>query len=410
VGTGTEIDYGLPANDGERDALGDLLAHAFGFPVADAGGWFERAKHENIRVVRHGGAVAAGLLEVPMGQFFGGRSVPTMGVAGVGVAPDHRGQGLGAAMMVAMLREAKTRGFALSTLYPASVTLYRRAGYERAGARFEVKLDPTTCTIDRASGVVISEIQGIPDEVVALYGAFARHRPGFLDRGPYLWSRVDRPRNMSPKIFAVRANAKEANATGVLEGYVAIAHTASSGTRPTTVTVTDLAATTARAAQAILRLLVEYRSLAGTVSWGGPPSDPFMNLLPERHFKVELDGYFMVRIVDVARALSERGFPASARGAVVFELADASMPESSGRYDVVVEGGRAKVGEPAHGASARAGVPVAALSERALAALYTGHVSPRDLQALGWLDAGEEALDRLATWFAGPLPSMRDHF
>ena len=392
------IDYGPPANDGERSALGGLLAHAFGFPVADAVGWFERAKHENVRVVRRAGQVGAGLLEVPMGQFFGGRSVPTMGVAGVGVAPDQRGQGVGTRMMVAMLREAKARGFALSTLYPATITLYRRAGYERAGARFEVKLDPATCTIDRVSGVAISELHGLPDEVAALYTAFARHRPGFLDRGPYLWSRVDRPRNLTPKVFAVRAEI-----TGALEGYVALAH-AGPGPHSTVVTVTDLAATTARAAQAILRLLVEYRSLARTVTWGGPASDPFMNLLPERHFTVELDSYWMVRVVDVGRALVERGFPTCARGAVVLDLTDASMPECSGRYGVAVERGRANVGDPA------AGAPVVSLTERALAALYTGHVSPRDLAALGWLDAGEEALDLLATWFAGPLPSMRDHF
>src|SRR5262249_4349807 len=163
----------------------------------------------------------------------------------------------------------------------------------------------------------------------------------------------------------------------------ALAH-AAWGPGPTLVTVTDLAATTARAAQAILRLLVEYRSLARGVRWGGPPSDPFMNLLPERYLTVEVDAYFLCRVVDVGRALAERGFPASARGALVLDLTDASMPESSGRYGVTVEGGRAKVG-PAGGAGAPGRGPVAALSERALAALYTGHVSPRDLQALGWL-------------------------
>ena len=75
--------------------LGALLAHAFGFPPEDAAAWFERAGSENVLAYREEAGVAGGLLLVPMGQFFGGRSVPMMGVAGVGIAPERRGSGAG---------------------------------------------------------------------------------------------------------------------------------------------------------------------------------------------------------------------------------------------------------------------------------------------------------------------------
>jgi predicted acetyltransferase len=396
------IDFGPAATQPELDALGDHLSHAFGFPPKDYVAWFERAKPENVRVVRHGARVVAGLLEIPMGQFFGGRSVSTMGVAGVGVAPAERGRNIAARMMIAMLREAKARGFALSTLYPASLTLYRRAGYERAGARFVVTLDPRSVELPRVPAVTIAEVEPPPflppDEIVALYTKLARRSHGFLDRGPYVWSRVTTPRGLSPKLFTVSHD-------GVLEGYLAVAHVGGS-MDPSKVTVTDLAATTPRAANAILRMLVEYRSLAGSVQWGGGPSDLFMSLLPERHGSVELESSWMIRVLDVARAMEARGWPAEGRGTILFELTDASMPENSGRYAVTLAGGRARVAvDGSAGQDARV-----TLTERGLAALYTGYVAPHVLAELGWLEADEEGIARLEAWFAGPLPTLRDHF
>jgi predicted acetyltransferase len=390
------LPFGPPTGEAEITALGELLSHAFGFPPGDYKAWFERAKIDNLRVVKRGGRVCAGLLEIPMGQYFGGRPVSTMGVAGVGVVPEERGRGVAAQMMVAMLREARARGFALSTLYPASVTLYRRAGYERAGARFTLSLDPRMCEIERVPEVTVTEVDGAPAELMALYSAWARRKHGYLDRGPYVWSRVTRPRNLAPKVFAVSHR-------GGLEGYVAAAHVATDPPKPTFLQVTDMAATTSRAARAILRLLVEYRSLCGSVRWGGGPSDLFANLLPERYVAMELESCWMVRVLDLARAFTMRGWPDGATGSLGFELTDASMPENSGHYTVSLDRGKAVV---TSGDAPRSVV----ISERGLAALYTGHVAPRVLADLGWLEADDEACDRLEAWFGGSMPMMCDHF
>jgi predicted acetyltransferase len=390
-----DLEFAAAVNDADITAFADLLSHGFGFPPADAKPWFERAGTENLRLLKRGAHVVGGLLEIPMGQYFGGRSVSTMGVAGVGIAPEERGRGVAAHLMLAMLREARARGFALSTLYPAAIALYRSVGYERAGARFSVTVDPNTCDIARVPEMKLAEVVGTPDDVVALYDAVARRCPGYLERGPYVWSRVSRPRGLLPKTFTVRHE-------GALEGYVALAHT-SAGSSPTTVSVTDLAATTARAARAILRLLVEYRSLVGQIVWHGGTSDIFTNLLPERHAEVKLVEYFMVRIVDVGRALTMRGWPPAASGSLTFVLSDTTMPENSGPHSVTLEDGRATLHAEPRGARVL-------ISERGLAALYTGQVQPHVLADLGWLESDESGRAQLEAWFSGPQPTMRDFF
>jgi predicted acetyltransferase len=386
----------VPALASDCESLAAILGHAFGFPVEEAKPWFERAGLANIRTLKRHGVLRGGLIEVPMGQWFGGRSVPTMGVAGVGIVPEERGRGVATVLMLSMLREARARGFALSTLYPASVTLYRRVGYERAGARFSISFDPRTCEVPRVPEMSLAEVTGTPDDLMALYTETARHCAGYLDRGPYVWSRVSKPRGLVTKTFTV-------SHAGSLEGYVVLAHTMAEAA--SSVVVTDLVATSARAARAILRMLVEYRSIADRVKWHGGPSDLFTNLLPERHVEVAVTDHFMVRVVDVERALSSRGWPRLASGSLIVEVDDRSMPENSGHYTVTVDGGSAKV---ARGEAP--GAPRAVISEHGLAALYTGHAQAHLLTTAGWLEAGDDAKEVLDAWFGGPYPTMRDFF
>src|SRR5262245_41049785 len=94
----------------------------------------------NVRAVRVEGRVVAGLGLIWMGQWFGGVSVPMVGVTAVGVAPEQRGRGVGIGMLEAMLSEVRAAGVPLSALYPATQTFYQRAGYERAGQRVTYEL------------------------------------------------------------------------------------------------------------------------------------------------------------------------------------------------------------------------------------------------------------------------------
>jgi predicted acetyltransferase len=386
----------VPARKKDLAPLGDVLAHSFGFPPGDETAWFERAGHENIRVLRRGERVVGGLLEIPMGQFFGGRSVRTLGVAGVGIAPDERGSGLAAQMMISMLREGRANGFPISTLYPASITLYRRAGYERAGAKLRIGFDPRMIVLPKVSGAKVNEVAGMPDELRAVYNEAARAQSGYLDRGPYVWARVVAPRGHVTKTFTV-------SFAGRVEGYVVISNKTEAGI-DTKVHVSDLAAKSPRAMRAVLRLLTEYRSLATDVSWTGGLDDPFVALLPERHHAIELSDFFMVRIADPAGALTARGYP-PIDATVLLELRDETMRENSGVYELVVTKGTAsvtktKTKKPAH----------ARLTEHALAALYTGHLCPSVLERIGMLRASAQAKAALTALFAGPSPSMRDHF
>lgn len=386
------------ATDGDRPLLAALLAHAFAFPVGDTDTWFARAGRDNVLAYRDGASLVGGLITIPMGQFFGGRSVPMTGLAGVGVAPEHRGGGTGAAMMTATLRLVRARGAALSALFPSTVPFYQSVGYERAGARFRAVVDARDLA-DAGRGAAAGDVVGPcpldPDEeLAALQRRLAAEHPGALDRGSYVWQRTVRPWRVEPVAFAVRR-------AGRLVGHAVVSHT-SSGPCDTDVQVFDASALDAAAGRALFKLLGGYRSLAGKVSLHLHVPGLLQALLPDRRAAVSVADFWMLRIVDVEQAFATRGYRRGVRAAVDLAIVDEILPECGGAFRLRVQDGSAAV--------TRGGSGAVRLGPRGLAALYAGFATARDLARQGLLEAKEEDLDALDGIFTGPMPTMTEMF
>lgn len=376
------------ATEDDRKALAPILGHCFGFPPEDVPEWFARAGHENVRAYGDVG----GLIVVPMGQYFGGRAVPMTGIAGVGIAPEARGSGVATRMMTDVVRELRASGCALSTLYPATVPLYRGVGYARAGARYEIEVAPAAAaTRDRALKIERIE-RGEEDlDVRAVYARFAARRPGFLERGPYVWSRIFRPRKGHPQGFKVMSDRG-------CEGYVVLAHKMGDG--ESEVNVADFVALSLPAASRLLDLLAGYGSIATTVRWHGAAPDLLTSVLPDRRHSVRLTDFWMLRICDVARALGSRGYAAD--GALDLDVRDDVVTENAGRYRLEVKDGRVSVDRGGQGALA--------IDVRGLAALYSGFHDARTLAELGELEAKDDALAVADRLFCARAPAMSDFF
>src|SRR5882672_1691904 len=97
-----------PADQRELDALMTILGEVFRATPEHLHRYVQNVGAENFRLLRAGKDLVGGLAMLPMGQFFGGTSVPMVGVALVGIAPHQRAGGAGTALMSAMLRELAT--------------------------------------------------------------------------------------------------------------------------------------------------------------------------------------------------------------------------------------------------------------------------------------------------------------
>jgi predicted acetyltransferase len=390
--------YGPVTDPADVHRLGAVLSDVFGFPAAEASGWFSNAGQQNLRIVREGGEIVGGLLLIPMAQFWGGRSVGLCGVAGVGTAPQARGKGSATRMMAACLRELRAQGHLLAALYPATQPLYRRVGFEQAGARVELKVAVRDLPSDERALCVtpFRPTDARLDDLQRLYGAQARTRDGWLDRGTYVWNRVQQPRGMLAQGYLV-------GPPDAPEGYVFFAKVRDGGPR-FDLHVTDLVYQSPRAARRILALLADHASLANEVTWFSSAQDPLLLLLAEQRARVRIENchYWMLRLLDVPAALQARGFPPGLSGRLELEVEDELLEANAGRWTLEVAAGRAQV-QPGGGGALRGHV-------RALAPLYSGHRSATELCGVGLLEGTPQALEAADALFAGRAPSMPDMF
>ena len=388
------IQYRAP-DGSETDQLRCVLAQSFSAPPDLWENWIRRIGNENLRVLVRGGRVIGGLGWYRMGQWFGGRCVPMAGIAGVGIAPEHRTRGIAARLMSEVLRELNTAGFPLSTLYASTQRLYRKVGYEQAGTRYRYRLPlqslgPAAAT--REFHRVDPPESGLFQKLAA---ARARVSNGNLERNQAIWERL----------LHVSGRAVHAYVIGPIEcpeGWLAYYQGTSDDSDRFDLFVRDMVVTTPEAAQSLWAFFRSHRSLAGHVHWFGPANDPLL-LGPDEFTPTISDPLrWMMRIVDVSRALEERGYPPGAEGRLVMQVNDDLIAANNRTITLEVAGGRGRV-EAGGSAELRADV-------RGLPPLFSGLFAPAQLQQAGWINGDDRALETAARLFASPEPWMPDMF
>jgi len=382
------------ANPEDLETLAPIVGWAFGGGTSRALDWLRSAGVAHVRVARVKGRMIGGLVEIPMGQWFGGQSVPMLGLAGVAIAPEARGKGLALGMVLETLRAARQQGVAISALYPSTFALYRKAGYELAGSycRFTLQLRQ----LPRVARPVAVEALGDQAQpaVESAYREVARQHNGYLDRGAYVWNRVRRPDMEHARSFGVLS------AEGVA-GYVFLKVTAPRRL-PLELNLSDFVVRTPQALASLLAFLSDHLTTVERATWTGGPSDARLLGVGERVIQSSVEDYWMLRLLDVRAALLARGYPALT-ASVELHVQDEFLPENTGRYLLALQGGAARV-------ETRGSAPVVRLSVGALAALYSGFATPWQLAVAGRLDADDAARAVLADIFAGPAPGLADFF
>jgi predicted acetyltransferase len=153
-----KLTIAAPADVDELKAFLPVHLRTYRRSLEDAEAWADALPIEHFRILRRGGRPIGGMNLIPMGQWFGGRAVGMTGIGSVGIEPAERASGAGTAFMTMALEELHAGGVPLSTLYPATQTVYRRAGYELAGHFIRYRLSTDHIDVrDRTLDVEFTE-------------------------------------------------------------------------------------------------------------------------------------------------------------------------------------------------------------------------------------------------------------
>jgi len=390
----TEIVYRRAEGDEDRAAFARLLDRSFALPAGFSNVAWARFGRD-VRFLSESGDALACLAWYAVGQFFGGRAVPCAGIAAVGVEPHRRGERLATRIVAESLRELARDGAPLAALYPSNLALYRGAGFEIAGGRYELRAACRALAREKIEERVVPLPAGVHDDRVrASYAAAARQRAGWLDRNEAIWDRVRDFRGQTREAFGVERD-------GQLAGYVFLARVRRRALGYELV-CGDLVASDASAGRALLGFLGSHGTIAMDLSVSLAPWDPLVALVSDMHAKHSLQHPWMLRVLDLRAALEARGFSPAVHGELHLDVEDELLPHHAGRAIVEVADGVARVRA---GGSGRVRVRA-----RGLGPWFSGHQSAEALAFQGLIDGPRADLALMSALTAGIAPSMPDFF
>jgi predicted acetyltransferase len=351
------------------------------------------------------GQLVASARYFTMQQWWHGRSMPMAGVAGVKVAPEERGRGVGRALMAELLADIARRGFGVSTLYPSTLGIYRSLGWELAGGLHETTMPA------RALAMLAGPDPAVRDPALAADDGAA---PGLRPAGPadvheitatlgrvHQALRHNGPITRQPEETARWLGNEDQFAYLADDGFVS--YRWSDGHEGLHVDV--LTAGSAVTSRALWRILASHATMAESIRARLDPDDPVTWLLREPESVDHREENWMLRLVDPEQAIAARGFPANAAVTAQLELTDQALPGNSGRWALEVGGGAGKLA-PATGTADGSALRLGA---RGFAALFGG-VPVATLRRSGLAAGGDVAADEmLDTAFGGPA-FMHDYF
>jgi len=343
-----------------------------------------------------------------MRQWWHGRAVPMAGVAGVKVAPEYRGQGVGRALMTALAELMTERGYPLSVLYAATMPIYRSLGWEIAGHRHEAVLPSRALSsLARPDAKATGIRRPGPDDAAEVLEVIGRAHREARDCGPITWDEATVRRWLTrPGRYADHDRYAYLAPDGFLGYRWHRGHDE--------VVVERLVAASAGTARALWAMVASNASVADTVRAYVGPSDPLWWMLREQDANIADRESWLLRLLDAPAAIAARGFPATDL-AVPLQITDDLRAAHAGRWELTVRAGRGclsryrtdQVSAPAAPASPTG--PPLALGARGLAALYAG-TPVATLRLAGLAQGGSPAADAALDGAFAATPFLLDGF
>jgi predicted acetyltransferase len=407
------------AREEEIDEVGRLIAHSFPSPTRTPESWHEQLRDPiygggpgTLLLGQESGRTVAALQIHPLHQWVAGEALPMAGVGTVAISPAHRRRRLGAELVSAALRLARERGDVASALYPFRTSFYRNLGYGLAGEALQYQLPPSALPdSEERIRVEMLETEPARGEALELYGRWAIHQNGQLQREKRLWTHLCG----APARGLAGYRARD----GALEGYAMVTYRTDLPPDKRFLDVEELVWVSPEARRGLYawlsslgdqwqQLLIRALPSQRFVDWVSEPRLPYGSAPEWRLWAAAATLMLgpMFRLLDLDAAWARRRIAPAPSLSLALEVADAQLKENSGTLRLVLEDGRAEVQRPA-----RKSDPTLRLNVSTLSRLFIGSLSGSTALEAGLLETDSPGmLASLDAALALPEPWMFDRF
>jgi predicted acetyltransferase len=396
-----------PLREGEKETFAKMVRDAFVLGESFVPDFMGRIILEDTRgLFDDEGQLVSGLRLIWNDLWLGRKKIRMAGVTSVVTPPEYRRKGMLKHLLREFMRQEHARGINVSGLYPFEFPFYRKFGYELASSlqRVTVKIPALAAFRPQTPGRWTQSTEEDWSRFNAVYEQYCVGRFGRLERPTanfwqrsifktydqgayiplttYIWT--DEAGNDRAYII-YRMKAKESNEWD------------------RDMRIREMVWLDEAARHEIYAFIANHDSQAERAIWNAEAGDEVYALLSNpRAATIEHESGFMLRLLDVEKALAERAWPALESGETAgFSLAvrdDVLEWNDRRTYHLQAKGEQVEV-------SSQPGTEQAGLScdVRGLAQLYGGYLSPLEAARLGKLEVRSKAELAAAQRLFSPL-------
>ena len=398
-----------PLTAGEMGQLGELGGYVYGGSFGDG--------PDNVVATANlpdwtlcalvDGKLVSSFTAIPFTMRANGNAVALAGVSTVGTQPEYRRQGLLRRIQTQAFADMRDRGQSVAALWASQAAIYQRYGYAMTTVQRSYHVDTTDIGFHDGvwgSGCVERlSVNDAFDVIKSIYIRFVENRTCYLHRSKALWlqNAMEEIEGQGPIHAGVHYD-EEGKADGYII-YTLRANKVDHATRGQEIIIRDMAWLSMDGYRSMWEWLKRH-DLVGRVSYQtAAADDPAVELFAEPRLLhgVDHEGIWL-RVVDATGALGDRAY--SSEGEITIGLTDDPLTPWNNR-SIRLEASP----EGAHVTSSKSAD--LQTSAKALASLYSGFRTARQLRAWGLIEGEDHVIDTADRLFASShAPHCPDHF
>jgi predicted acetyltransferase len=326
----------------------------------------------------------AAIQMLPFRIMVGGVPLNMGGIAMVSSMPEGRHGGRIADLLKKSLEVMRERGQVVSMLGPFSFEFYRKYGWELGFDRMDYVIPVEHLkAFNHKTGKITAVTEEDIDALNDIYTAYAKKHNGCVIRDRTLWTDfvLDDPFADEYKKYSYLWHYD----SGEPGGY--IIYTIRDGK----MNIYEMIYKGMKALEGLLWFIYAHEAQIEQAKWSTAVDERLHVLLPNPRVDMKLTPGMMFRVVDVNKALIERGYPDDIDEEFSIWITDTSAPWNEGPWHVHIAGGRAQI-ERTDTASLSCDI-------QAFSQMFLGYMPAERLAAIGRIEGEASAISAASKAF-----------
>lgn len=377
-------------NSSHIDELTELWSQSFVLPYEQVSTWINEKNIRNCIGIIENNKLVSALNIIPFEFYIRGKTLGLSGIGGVATFPEYRGKNHVHHLLKEAIKISREKELIFSALYPFSFEFYRLFGWELTG--FQKRYVRKTYNLAK-----FKEFEGVKriniedwKIIRPIYEKYAKGFTGPIKRTEERWESIILRNRTLTYLYTYEEK-------GEIKGYLLYNVEKKDINK---IIVKEMITLEISAYKGFLGLFNKQIMTIEEVEWTSPLDDPLSYILPNPRGECRIEPTFMLRVVDVEKALTSINYSKEIKERITINLKDEYADWNNKVWELEIEEGKVnirKIDTLNYDLS---------LNISTLTPIIAGALSPFKAYSLGLIEVGDKkTIDKMDKIFP-PYPTF----